>query len=105
MENNNQFENPGEDLDNPTSVNDAPGNGDVENNFPVEDELIQLKKELEAQKDKYLRLVAEFDNFKRRNAKERVELIQTAGKDVILSMLDVLDDCDRAEKQINTDAP
>ncbi|MFX8071247.1 nucleotide exchange factor GrpE, partial [Acinetobacter baumannii] len=38
----------------------------------------------------------------RRTAKERLELIQTAGKDVIVSLLDVLDDCDRAEKQLNT---
>lgn len=68
-----------------------------------EGEVMKLEKELEIQKDKYLRLVAEFDNFKRRNAKERVELIQTAGKDVITSMLDVLDDCDRAEKQMNTE--
>lgn len=105
MENNNKIEDPGEDLDNLTSVNEASGNGDVENNVPEEDESIKLKQEVDLQKDKYLRLVAEFDNFKRRNAKERVELIQTAGKDVILSMLDVLDDCDRAEKQINTGAP
>jgi molecular chaperone GrpE len=44
--------------------------------------------------------MAEFDNYKRRTAKERMELIQTAGKDVIVSLLDVLDDCDRAEKQL-----
>jgi molecular chaperone GrpE len=56
--------------------------------------------ELVEQKDKYLRLMAEFDNYKRRTAKERMELIQTAGKDVIVSLLDVLDDCDRAEKQL-----
>jgi molecular chaperone GrpE len=53
-------------------------------------------------KDKYLRLVAEFDNFRKRNAKERLELAQTAGKDVIASLLDVLDDCDRAQKQVET---
>lgn len=64
-----------------------------------------LAAELEQQKDKYLRLVAEFDNFKRRNAKERNELVQTAGKDVIISMLDVLDDMDRAEKQMTTEDP
>jgi len=52
------------------------------------------------EKDKFLRKVAEFDNFKRRNAKERIEMIQTAGRDVITDMLDVLDDCDRAQKQI-----
>ena len=63
-------------------------------------EVEKLKRELEETKDKYLRTVAEFENFKRRNAKERVELIQTAGKEVITEMLDVLDDCDRAQKQI-----
>ena len=64
-------------------------------------ELDQLKADLADQKDKYLRLMAEFDNYKRRTAKERMDLIQTAGKDVIVSLLDVLDDCDRAEKQLN----
>ena len=63
-------------------------------------ELDQAKAELAEQKDKYLRLMAEFDNYKRRTAKERMDLIQTAGKDVIVSLLDVLDDCDRAEKQL-----
>jgi len=65
-------------------------------------ELDQLKADLADQKDKFLRLLAEFENFKRRTAKERIDLIQTAGKDVIVSLLDVLDDCDRAEKQLNT---
>jgi molecular chaperone GrpE len=64
------------------------------------DESEKLKIELQEQKDKYMRLFAEFDNFKKRNARERLELIQTAGKDVIVSLLDVLDDWDRAEKQI-----
>jgi molecular chaperone GrpE len=61
----------------------------------------KLQADLEEQKDKYLRLFAEFDNFRRRNAKERLELMQTAGKEVLISLLEVLDDCDRAEKQIN----
>ena len=78
------------------------GNPEEENNIIADDEMMKLKNELEIQKDKYVRLVAEFDNFKRRNAKEKGELIQTAGKEVIASMLDVLDDSDRAEKQINT---
>ena len=71
-------------------------------NEPVEEEsgLEKLKAELEDQKDKFVRKVAEFDNFRRRSAKERVELIQTAGKEVITDLLDVLDDCDRAQKQI-----
>ena len=65
-----------------------------------EAELEKLSSELEEQKEKYLRLYAEFDNFKRRSARERIELTQTAGKEVIVSLLDVLDDCDRAEKQL-----
>jgi molecular chaperone GrpE len=71
-------------------------------NEPVEEEseTEQLRADLQEQKDKYIRLMAEFDNFRRRTAKERLELIQTAGKDVIVSLLDVLDDCDRAEKQM-----
>ncbi|WP_153795977.1 nucleotide exchange factor GrpE [Foetidibacter luteolus] len=69
---------------------------------PVADDsaIEKVQAELAEQKDKYLRLMAEFDNFRRRTAKERLELIQTAGKDVIASLLDVLDDCDRAEKQL-----
>ena len=62
----------------------------------------KLQEELTEQKDKYIRLFAEFDNYKRRSAKERIELIQTAGREVITSLLDVLDDCDRAEKQLQT---
>jgi len=66
-----------------------------------EDDLLEkANAELREQKDKYLRLMAEFDNYKRRSARERVELSQTAGKEIIISLLDVLDDCDRAEKQL-----
>lgn len=60
----------------------------------------KLKQELEEQKDKYIRLFAEFDNYKRRTSKEAIETRQTAGKEIIISLLDVLDDMDRAEKQI-----
>lgn len=63
-------------------------------------ETLRLQTELNEQKDKYLRLMAEFENYKRRTAKERIELIQTAGKDIVVSLLDVLDDVDRAEKQL-----
>lgn len=68
--------------------------------FP--DEAATLKAENQELKDKFLRQVAEFDNFRKRTARERIELIQTAGKDVIVSLLEVLDDCDRAEKQLQT---
>src|ERR1700744_250190 len=65
-----------------------------------EEEVERLKDELQEQKDKYLRLFAEFDNFRKRSARENLELRQTAGKEVIISLLDVMDDCDRAEKQL-----
>ncbi len=80
-------------------VENSPENAPVVENEPLS-ELDQAKADLAEQKDKYLRLMAEFDNYKRRTAKERMDLIQTAGKDVIVSLLDVLDDCDRAEKQL-----
>ena len=82
------------------SDDNVAGTMNIEDEFPAESEIEKLKAELEEQKDKYLRLYAEFDNFRRRNAKERLELIQTAGKEVIVSMLEVLDDCDRAERQM-----
>jgi molecular chaperone GrpE len=73
-------------------------------NEPVTDEpeLETLRNELGEMKDKFIRKVAEFENFKKRSSKERVELIQTAGKEVIIDMLEVLDDCERAEKQMST---
>lgn len=56
----------------------------------------QMKKELMAEKDKFLRLFAEFENYKKRVARERIDLFKTAGQDVMLAMLPVLDDFDRA---------
>ncbi len=83
------------------SDSDIPGNTHLTN--PEEDSDIEkIQAELDEQKDKYIRLFAEFDNYKRRSAKERIDLIQTAGKEVITSLLDVLDDSERAEKQLQT---
>lgn len=62
----------------------------------------ELKAKVAELNDKFLRQAAEFENFKRRNAKERIELIQTAGRDVIADLLDVMDDSDRAQKQMET---
>jgi len=75
--------------------------GDFENTS-IEKENEILKDKLAELNDKFLRQVAEFENFKRRNAKERIELIQTAGKDVIADLLDVIDDSERAQKQMET---
>lgn len=67
------------------------------------DELSALKNEIAEQKDKYLRLFAEFDNYKKRVAKERIELFKTAGQDVIRELLPVLDDFQRADKALAND--
>ncbi|MEO6720164.1 MAG: nucleotide exchange factor GrpE [Ferruginibacter sp.] len=80
---------------------DIPGSNHLNNPDP-ENAVDKIQSDLDELKDKYVRLVAEFDNYKRRNAKERIELIQTAGREVISSLLDVLDDSDRAEKQLQT---
>lgn len=56
----------------------------------------QLTQDLANEKDKFLRLFAEFENYKRRTTKERIELFKTANQDVLLSLLPVLDDFDRA---------
>lgn len=58
----------------------------------------KLKDELAEAKDKYLRLYAEFENHRRRTAKERLELIQTANEQLMKALLPVSDDFDRAEK-------
>ncbi|WP_461532325.1 nucleotide exchange factor GrpE [Sinomicrobium sp.] len=60
----------------------------------------QLKEELSKEKDKFLRLFAEFENYKKRTAKERIDLFKTAGQDVLSAMLPVLDDFDRAIAEI-----
>jgi molecular chaperone GrpE len=80
----------------------AAGTTHLNEELADESAIEQLRSELQEQKDKYLRLFAEFDNYKRRSAKERLEQMQTAGKEVITSLLDVLDDCDRSETVMET---
>lgn len=103
----NEFNNPIDKMKNtqPEEIEETFEENEIEN-LP-EDNLVEentafkkLKEELDEQKDKYIRLFAEFDNYKRRTSKEAVELRQTAGKEIIISLLDVLDDMDRAEKQL-----
>jgi molecular chaperone GrpE len=81
------------------------GTNNLSQTLEEDDLLEKLNADLQEQKDKYLRLMAEFDNYKRRSARERVELSQTAGKEIIVSLLDVLDDCDRAENQLQQEKP
>jgi molecular chaperone GrpE len=61
----------------------------------------ELRIELAKEKDKFLRLFAEFENYKKRTSKERMELFKTAGQEVIVSLLPVLDDFDRALKELS----
>ena len=70
----------------------------------VEDQKLSPEKKLLAEvaesKDKYLRLYSEFDNYRRRTSKEKLDLMQTAGERIVVSLLSVLDDFNRAEKSL-----
>ena len=71
---------------------------------PLEEEISEeenLRDELAKEKDKFLRLFAEFENFKKRTSKERMELFKTAGQEVMVSLLPILDDFDRATKELS----
>ena len=67
-------------------------------------QLKDLKQDLALEKEKYLRLFAEFENFKKRTAKERLDLFKTANQEVITSLIPVLDDFKRAVLQIEKDS-
>jgi len=67
-------------------------NQEVEDNSSVD--------ELQLEKEKYLRLFAEFENYKKRTARERIELFSTASEEVMTSLLPILDDFDRASAEI-----
>ena len=72
---------------------------------PVEELTVEekLQEEVKQEKDKFLRLFAEFENYKKRTSRERVELFKTASQDVMVSMLPVLDDFERALTHIEDD--
>lgn len=74
--------------------------GDKGENVEVSEE-DKLRGELAKEKDKFLRLFAEFENFKKRTSKERMDLFKTAGQEVMVSLLPVLDDFDRALKELS----
>ncbi len=71
-----------------------------EEDLNKKDPLAVLKSDLEKEKDKNLRLFAEFENFRKRTSKERIELFSTASESVMSSLLPVLDDFDRALQEI-----
>ena len=80
-------------------------NGNEQDEFADKEEVQsveeQLKDELAKEKDKFLRLFAEFENYKKRTSKERMDLFKTAGQEVIISLLPVLDDFERALKELS----
>ena len=94
-----------QELNEPIEANDFSGN---ENDNLTQEEVIEpanseiekLSTELQEQKAKYIHLLADFDNYKKRSSKEKLEMRQNAGEEIITSLLDVLDDMDRAEKQM-----
>ncbi len=71
-----------------------------EEEIPVEEVKLEVD-ELQVAKDKYLRLYSEFENFRKRTAKEKIDLIQTANEKLMLDILPVLDDVDRAQKSFD----
>lgn len=85
-------------MDEVTLDNNATEEQIVADELSVEEQLTQ---DLAKEKDKYLRLFAEFENYKRRTSKERIELYKTANQEVLLAMLPVLDDYDRAMVEIS----
>jgi molecular chaperone GrpE len=66
----------------------------------VVEEILTPEELIQAEKDKYLRLFAEFENYKKRTTKERIELFKTAGQDLMTSMLPIMDDFDRGLSEI-----
>lgn len=87
-----------QEIDDPTLEANTPEEQPaVEEQSPEE----QLKEDLAKEKDKFLRLFAEFENYKKRTAKERIDLYKTANQDVLLALLPVLDDFDRAVAEIS----
>lgn len=94
-------------VDEPCAADEPQSNANVADEEPTatdtmadasaaEDELVKLAAEVAEWKDKYMRLQAEFDNYRKRTLREKMELVETGGKEVLLAMLPVKDDVERA---------
>jgi len=94
-------ENINEEQQTPLDENQTSGNT-TDENVETPGQEVTPEQQLQHAQDRYTRLFAEFDNYKKRTSRERVELIQSAGKEVISKLLTVLDDFDRALKSIET---
>jgi len=85
------------------NINEAEFDHDIENEESEESELALLKEAVSNEQDKFLRLFAEFENYKKRTSKERMDLFKTANQEVIVAMLPVVDDFERAMKELSKD--
>jgi molecular chaperone GrpE len=85
-------------------INNIESEAQVEENQEVIEEVAEVvltpEELMQVEKDKYLRLFAEFENYKKRTTKERIELFRTAGQDLMTSMLPIVDDFDRGLSEI-----
>ena len=83
-----------EEIQNTDTESQVEENQEVVEDEPTAEELIQVEK------DKYLRLFAEFENYKKRTTRERIELFKTAGQELMTSLLPIMDDFDRGLAEI-----
>ena len=84
-----------------TVLNENEASTATESKEEIKDPMAELQADLDKEKDRNLRLFAEFENFKKRTARERIDLFKTAGQGVMESLLPVLDDFDRALNELN----
>lgn len=93
---------------NPESTSEIESNEEISENETTEaveeDPIEVLESQVKSEKERYLRLFAEFENYKKRTMKERIELFKTAGQDVMVALLPVLDDFDRALKEFSDES-
>lgn len=92
-----ELNNNNEHVDNKEQV-ESQTTGETEAQAAPSGEEEKLKEELAVAKDKYIRLYSEFENFRRRTAKEKLEMVQSANEQLIKALLPVVDDFERAEK-------
>ena len=94
-----------QEIENESSSTESLNDSSTEESTPTEpiSEAETLTLEVAELKEKYLRLYSEFDNFRKRTSKEKIELIKTANEDVIKALLPTLDDFERATKAIGDD--
>lgn len=98
QDNGEQVENLAEELVNNDEISDEDSTSGKEAELS---DMEKLQQELVESKDKYLRLYSEFENYRRRTAKEKLELVDTASEGLMTALLPVMDDFERAEKSLN----